>query len=65
MNEILDYLMDHSEERFKKQIQYIKDQLNSDKEPEDDNDEANSDTNEDENDVDDNDEDDEIGEVIT
>lgn len=59
MNEILNYLMEHSEERFKKQIQYIKDQLNSDKTEDD----AASDTNEDENDVDDIDEDEEIGEV--
>lgn len=59
MNEILNYLMEHSEERFKKQIQYIKDQLNSDKTEDD----AASDANEDENDVDDIDEDEEIGEV--
>lgn len=60
MNEILNYLMEHSEERFKKQIQYIKDQLNSDKVEDD----AASDTNEDENDIDDMDDDEEIGEVI-
>ena len=49
MNEVLDYLMDNSDDRFKKQIQYIKGQLNSDKTEDD----AASDANEDENDVDD------------
>lgn len=62
MNEMLDYLMENSEERFKKQIQYIKDQLNNQK-SEMDNDDASSDSNEDENDIDDNDDDEEIGEV--
>lgn len=61
MNEILNFLMDNSDERFKKQIQYIKEQLNSDKTEEDD---AASDSNEDENDIDDIDDDEEIGEVL-
>ena len=62
MNEILNYLMETSEERFRKQIQYIIEQLNSEKiEDEEDN---LSDDNEDENDVDDMEDDDELEEVI-
>ena len=60
MADILEYLMNNSDERFKRQIHYIIEQLNSDKND----DEAMSETNEDENDVDDMDEDVEIGEVI-
>ncbi len=59
MQEILKYLMEHSDERFTKQIQYIIDQLNSDKE----NDEL-SESNDGDNDVDDMDEDDDAVEVI-
>ena len=58
MQEILKYLMDHSDERFTKQIQYIIDQLNSEKEA----DEL-SESNDEDNDVDDMDEDDDVIEV--
>lgn len=58
MQEILKYLMEHSDERFTKQIQYIIDQLNSEKES----DEL-SESNDEDNDVDDMDEDDDVIEV--
>ncbi|EAR84160.2 hypothetical protein TTHERM_00723450 (macronuclear) [Tetrahymena thermophila SB210] len=58
MNEILTLLMESSDERFTKQIQYIMDQLNKEK-PDDD---ALSDSNEEDNDVDDIDDEEEIGE---
>ena len=57
MNEILNYLMETSEERFRKQIQYNSEKI----EDEEDN---LSDDNEDENDVDDMEDDDELEEVI-
>ena len=60
MGDILEYLMNNSDERFKRQIHYIIEQLNSEKNDDD----AISETNEDENDVDDMDEDEEIGEVL-
>jgi hypothetical protein len=60
MNDILNYLMENSEERFKKQIQYIIEQLNNDKL--DEQEDNLSENNEDENDVDDMEDDEEIGE---
>ncbi len=59
MDEILSYLMENSDERYRKQIQYIFEQLNSDKVEED----AQSDGNDEDNDYDDMEDDDEIGEV--
>jgi LisH domain-containing protein ARMC9 len=59
MDEILSYLMENSDERYRKQIQYIFEQLNSDKVEDD----AQSDGNDEDNDYDDMEDDDEIGEV--
>lgn len=59
MNDIFKYLMDNSDERFKKQIQYIMDQLNRERSEEDD---VQSDSNEEDNDVDDIDDEEDVGE---
>jgi len=62
MKEVLEYLMENSDERYRKQIQYILDQLNSDKTTDDD--DAQSDTNDEDNDYDDMEDEDDFGEVL-
>jgi len=59
MKEVLEYLMENSDERYRKQIQYILDQLNSDKTTDDD---TQSDTNDEDNDYDDMEDEDDFGE---
>lgn len=59
MNDILEYLMQNSDERYRKQIQYILEQLNTDKMVDDD---AQSDTNDEDNDYDDMEDEDDFGE---
>ena len=61
MNDILEYLMQNSDERYRKQIQYILEQLNTDKTVDDD---AQSDTNDEDNDYDDMEDEDDFGEVL-
>lgn len=60
MEEILKYLMENADERYKKQIHYIIQRLNSDVPDED----AQSDANDEDNDYDDMEDEDEVGEVI-
>jgi len=59
MNEVLSYLMENSDERYRKQIQYILEQLDADKTTDDD---TQSDTNDEDNDYDDMEDDDDFGE---
>jgi len=61
MNEVLSYLMENSDERYRKQIQYILEQLDADKAADDD---TQSDTNDEDNDYDDMEDDDDFGEVL-
>ena len=62
MSEILSYLMENADERYKKQIHYIFQRLNSDQAEEEE--ESQNETNDEDNDYDDMDDEDEIGEVI-
>jgi len=61
MSEILTYLMENADERYKKQIHYIFQRLNSDSTEEEE--ESQNETNDEDNDYDDMDDEDEIGEV--
>lgn len=58
MPEVLQYLMEQSDDQFKRQIQYILDQLNNNNEPDGEKDQSIN-ANEGDDDVDDEDEDDE------
>ncbi len=62
MDELLNYLMKHTDERYQKQIQYILQRLNSDdiEEEED----SYEETNNEDNDYDDMEDEDEIGDVF-
>jgi len=62
MSEILTYLMQNADERYRKQIHYIFQRLNSEKVEEEE--ESQSDTNDEDNDYDDMEDEDEIGEVF-
>jgi len=62
MSEMLTFLMENADERYKKQIHYIFQRLNSEKVEEEE--ESHSDTNDEDNDYDDMEDEDEIGEVI-
>jgi len=59
MNEVLSYLMENSDERYRKQIQYILEQLTTDKTTDD---ETQSDSNDEDNDYDDVEDDEDFGE---